>query len=137
MIPWWGWILIIAAGMIVAGIIGFFAYFILAGLLIGGLTVTGWIARLMYNHKRRVTNEKARKLRLQRDDWHGYPLPKGKSGELIITKEMLRELPAFSQFSLTKAYTDRARDLKVDFSWEFIPISQSIRIKWWPKNRKN
>lgn len=129
MIPWWGWISNIAVAV---------AYFIFAGLLAGGLTLVGRLVRSMiYNHKRRVTNEKARKLRLQRDDWHGYPLPKGKRGEIVITEEMLVNLPAISQFSLDKAYTDRARDLKVNLFSEYDPYSGVMYIKWWPKNRKN
>ena len=80
--------------------------------------------------KSALVNRQSLRLRLKRTDWHGIPLPTGKKGTLVITNEMMIQLPKMSIHELSIIMRNRASDLKVDIEIINDPIAHNIVIKW-------
>lgn len=77
-------------------------------------------------------NRKARKLRLERETWQGYPLPTGKRGQFVLTPEEMISLPAVSDHQLKRVMEDRARDLGVALEQDYDPVTMNVTVRWYP-----
>lgn len=133
MIEWWGWLLIIAGGILLGMIVAVY-----------GVVLMWFVGEHWIDLRRRFEtyrhNKRARQLRLQRGDWFGYPMPHGDSGSLVITEEMQRS-NSVRMRDLKKAIFDRANDLGVDVYVEQDQVNETrdILVYWrkpsrWRKN---
>jgi hypothetical protein len=77
-------------------------------------------------------NRKARKLRLERETWEGYPLPTGKRGQFVLTPEKMINLPPISNHQLKRVMEDRAHDLGVALEQDYDPVTMNITVRWYP-----
>jgi hypothetical protein len=108
------------------------AYFIIILILIAVPETLEAAKNLEYRIKAWHHNNKARKLRLERDNWQGYPLPTGKRGSFTLTPEKMINLPAVSNGALRKVMEDRARDLGVALEEDYDPVTMNITVRWYP-----
>lgn len=120
--PWWLWIIVIALGL-------FFALALFVLVYAGSLWLFEKMMRYAHRYRAKQHNKKARKYRLEKDEWFGYPLPTGKSGRLVITEET-QIVNAMSYQQLENAYQMRAKDLGVELWLEKSPLNRDIVVKW-------
>lgn len=125
-----GVLLIIIMVISIVGAITFVCILIFKGL--PGAGKPGW----RYRRQARILNERARKMRVARTDWEGWPLPTGKKGRLVITEAQQIALPGMSEYAFREIMTNRARDLGVEVNIERNIVDNAIIVQWRPEKKR-
>lgn len=128
------WLFVIAGALVLA-VITLYILHVVASRT--GRTAAEWLAKRGYARQARRHNANARRLRLEKKDFFGLPLPNERQGTLRITRKQLEDAPGLVQLKqYQRVLKHRFEDLWVDWEQSNDPLTGDVIFRWKPNKKR-